>query len=106
VSASTLAFGAAAQGWVQNPVLELGAFLLVVVAASLALRTLNLCKVTFRSGWISGVVVFGLWAAIISSNQTHGRPPPSDRYFIVGFGLSSVLSAVALAFDPRPPTPT
>jgi hypothetical protein len=75
---------------------------LAVVGALLALRTVNVCKSTFRFGWISAVVVFGLWTAIVVSNQTHGRPPPTDRYFIVGFGLSCVLSAIALAFDPRP----
>src|SRR4051812_48060532 len=62
-SAFALLFGAIAQGWVQNPVLELGVLLLAAVGALLVLRTLNLCQNTFRFGWISAVVVFGLWTA-------------------------------------------
>lgn len=100
LAAFALAAGAVTQGWVQNRVLEFGVWLLVAVGAVLVLRAANLCKATFRPGWISAVIVFGLWAAIVLSNQTHGQPPPTDRYYIAGFGLTCVLSAFALAFDP------
>ena len=82
--------------------LQCGVLLLAVVGALLALRTLNLCPGTFRFGWISAVVVFGLWATVILSNQMYGKPPPTNWYFIAGFGLSCALSAFALALDPRP----
>jgi hypothetical protein len=101
VSSLALAFSLA-QGRARIPVLALGVCLLAFVAALLALRTVNRCKSTFRLGWISAVVIFGLWTAIFVSNQTHGRPPPSDRFYILAFGLSCVLSAVALALDLRP----
>ena len=44
VSAFTMAAVAIAQGWVQNPVLEFGVWLLVAVGALLLLRAVNWCK--------------------------------------------------------------
>jgi hypothetical protein len=99
--AFALAGGAVAEGWVDNPVLGAGVWLLVIVGAAMTLRAINRFKNPFRFGWIGAVVVFGLWAAVILSNQTHGKPPPSDRAFIAGFGLSCILAAVGLAVDPR-----
>lgn len=96
--------GAIEQGWGQNRVLGFGIVLLFAVAAVLALRSANRRRGPFRGGWIASVLVFGLWSTALLSNQFHGQPPPSDQYFIASLIGACVLSAFALAIDPRAPT--
>jgi hypothetical protein len=102
LAAIAMGYGAIEQGWVENRVLGFGVILLFAAGANLALRSANRCRGLFRGGWIGAVVVFGLWTTAVLSNQFHGAPPPSDRYYIAGFGVSFVLSAFALTFDPGP----
>jgi hypothetical protein len=56
-------------------------------------------RILRRTGWIIAVAIFGLWTLILLSNQTHGMPPPSDRYVIAVGAVGIVLSALGLALD-------
>jgi hypothetical protein len=53
------------------------------------------------SAWVGAVLVFGLWTAIVLSNQFHGRPPVSSRFVIAGCGVACAFSAVGLALTLR-----
>jgi hypothetical protein len=105
IAATGLAACAVRQGWARHrPVIGCAVVLLAVVAGLLAWRTAHRSAPGSRIAWTGAVAAFGLWTAILLSNQFHGRPPPSDRYFLVCSGLAGVLSACGMALDPRQPS--
>ena len=74
-----------------------------LAAAALALRAANLWQRTlYRTSWISAIIAFAAWTALLLANQLHGQPPPSSRYLIACTALACAFAAIGLAFDVRP----
>jgi hypothetical protein len=105
IAATALTACVLGQGWHRHrPVIACAAALLGLAAALLAWRTATRAAPASRIAWITALAAFALWTTIVLSNQFHGRPPPSDRYFIACFGISGLLSACGIAFDPQRPS--
>jgi hypothetical protein len=72
------------------------------VAAGLMVGAINRRRdLTGWWAWVGAVLVFGLWTAIVLSNQFHGRPPASSRFLIAGCAVAWAFSAVGLALALR-----
>jgi hypothetical protein len=99
---AVVAGASAANAWRNHWGLNWVCVLAVVAAGVLAARaTGRHLLIPLRSVWALAAAVFGLWSLILFTNQFHGRPPPSDVYFISGWATACVLSVVGLSFDKR-----